>query len=53
VRDLALIRKSDFPYQWVISIQNDEPTLGLMGTEMQRRRDQRSLSIERKATLSA
>jgi hypothetical protein len=37
----------------VISIQNAEPTLALMGTEIQRRRHQRSLSIERKAPLSA
>jgi hypothetical protein len=51
--ELALIRKRDFPYQWVISIQNAEPTLGLMGMEIQRRRDHRSSSIERKAPLSA
>jgi hypothetical protein len=50
----ALIRKCDFPYQCMISIQNAEPTLGLMGaSEIQRRRDHRSSSIERKAPLSA
>ena len=49
LRELALIRKWHLAYQCVISIQNAEPTLGLMGaSEIERRRDHQSSSIERR-----
>jgi hypothetical protein len=49
LRELELISKCDFAYQCVISIQNAEPTLGLMGaSEIQRRRDHQSSFIERR-----